>query len=779
MTKIKIYITLSICVIALIVFGLKPLIKWQLESGLSDYLKLEVSIGTIDLNPLDGKYRIEGLAIGENLTLSDLSVGIKLLPLFDQSIQVHHVRLDGLKTAIIKSNETIMVGDYEIPAQSATPAASESPPWTYQIEKINISNTRTQLSIDGQEHMLKIKNLELGNISTDLASPVDISLEIQLDDASLSSHGKYQYSDSASQSFAGEINITDLKPEKFEQLLQQPIAGNFTTRQTVKFTGQPESFELFLDGSTKLVGLKLKTEATQEQASIDLNMGELSLNQRLTIARSAESLQVTSEGDLTLVELEYNQRTLGRLNWAGVVAFDQPAEQQPAQEAFALKANGDLAVSALTDPVFGELMSANMVAISLSSGESLTAQALLIKGINTSLSRSEDGTIPGLSGGETNSQVNNQANNQTKNSNQTNPDNSLVPIDEIRIERFEVTDSRIRFTDHKVTPVTTFELNDLNFTLTPFSIVADQTFTFSAKHQADESRVGLIESHGTINPANQISGKAALKLQNLELHEVGAYLGGGVQSGRLTLSTDIDIDKGLVKLNNNIMIEAMKLTKSGSAQQSGSAEPPASGVSAALALYLLKDKKGNIELKVPVETDLENFSIGTQDIIAKALSGAAQKAALNYAKFILQPYGSLLLLKDIAGEIAKPRFEPVKFEPRSIILSDDGAAYVMKIAELLANKPEMRVTICGVSTLLDLPVAISEPAQVESQLPETGLPESKLIIPEDSYFLALAKQRGDITRETIQKQGIEGTRIFSCQAIIEKKESAPRVEISL
>jgi hypothetical protein len=205
------------------------------------------------------------------------------------------------------------------------------------------------------------------------------------------------------------------------------------------------------------------------------------------------------------------------------------------------------------------------------------------------------------------------------------------------------------------------------------------------------------------------------------------------------------------------------------------------GTSAALALYLLKDKKGNIELNVPIETDLENFSIGTQDIVSKASRGAAQKAALNYAKLVLQPYGSLLLLKDIAGVIAKPRFEPIMFEPGATEITENAAAYTAKIAELLANKPEMRITICGVSTMLDIPQPTDNPnANIEqgAEKIETQ-PEISLQTPDDAFFLSIAKQRRDNIRQAVQGYGIKGTRIFSCNPIIEKTKTKARVELSL
>ncbi|MFT7306615.1 MAG: hypothetical protein ACI9P7_001883, partial [Candidatus Azotimanducaceae bacterium] len=47
-----------------LIFGLPPLVKYQLEKSLSEYLLQAVSIETLSLNPFRGTVKIEGLKIG-------------------------------------------------------------------------------------------------------------------------------------------------------------------------------------------------------------------------------------------------------------------------------------------------------------------------------------------------------------------------------------------------------------------------------------------------------------------------------------------------------------------------------------------------------------------------------------------------------------------------------------------------------------------------------------------------------------------------------------------
>lgn len=96
MTKIKILFTLLILVTALIVSSITSLIKWQLEHSLAEFLKLDVSIMTIELNPIRGGFLISSLKIGDALVLAGGKIQIDLLPMLNEHIQVRNIGINGL-----------------------------------------------------------------------------------------------------------------------------------------------------------------------------------------------------------------------------------------------------------------------------------------------------------------------------------------------------------------------------------------------------------------------------------------------------------------------------------------------------------------------------------------------------------------------------------------------------------------------------------------------------------------------------------------------------------
>jgi hypothetical protein len=120
MTKIEFLITILFLVITLIVFGIPPLIKWQLEHKLAEYLKLDVSIKSIELNPIKGKYLLSGLKVGDSLALASGRIQIELLPLLNEHIEISSISINGFVARINKTGDFISVGEYKLP--TATPS---------------------------------------------------------------------------------------------------------------------------------------------------------------------------------------------------------------------------------------------------------------------------------------------------------------------------------------------------------------------------------------------------------------------------------------------------------------------------------------------------------------------------------------------------------------------------------------------------------------------------------------------------------------------------------
>ena len=117
----------------------------------------------------------------------------------------------------------------------------------------------------------------------------------------------------------------------------------------------------------------------------------------------------------------------------------------------------------------------------------------------------------------------------------------------------------------------------------------------------------------------------------------------------------------------------------------------------------MQDRKGRIELEVPLEMERGELEVGLQDVVSRAVRNVGAKAATTYATFALQPLGGLVLARDLAGKLMRPRFEAISFEPGSAEAGPDALTYLDRVATLLADRPGLALSVCGVAAQSEVP----------------------------------------------------------------------------
>ncbi|XOV87631.1 MAG: DUF748 domain-containing protein [Pseudomonadota bacterium] len=277
----------------------------------------------------------------------------------------------------------------------------------------------------------------------------------------------------------------------------------------------------------------------------------------------------------------------------------------------------------------------------------------------------------------------------------------------------------------------------------------------------------------------------AFDAAGLELPQFAAYLPGyDIKRGRLNVTGEARVDQGKLNVTNNLVLEDLQLTSK--AGQEVPALSDALAMPLDVALDLLRNSKDEIHLSIPVTGDLASPQFDFDDVVSSAIGGAMQKAALSYAKSLLQPLGTILFVADIAGKAARPRFEPVAFEPGSAELNDKGREYLGKMATLLAGRPGLRVSACGVASPADreaLQVQLQASAAVATDSPQTAETSQAQpdVVVSDTALVELANRRGEqVRRFLITDQGLAQARIFSCVASVETSDDpGPRVKLLL
>jgi len=190
-----------------------------------------------------------------------------------------------------------------------------------------------------------------------------------------------------------------------------------------------------------------------------------------------------------------------------------------------------------------------------------------------------------------------------------------------------------------------------------------------------------LEITGKINPLrDDLYVDLKIDFKNMDLSPVtpysGRYLGYTIQKGALSLNLQYLIVKNKLESQNNIFLDQFTL---GDRVES----PHATKLPVRLAIALLKNRKGEIDLNIPVTGYIDDpkFSVGR--IVIKILLNLLAKAATS-------PFALLGALFGGGEELSY-----VEFDPGSLDLSDQSIKKLDTLVKALSDRPGLRLEIEG------------------------------------------------------------------------------------
>jgi hypothetical protein len=160
----------------------------------------------------------------------------------------------------------------------------------------------------------------------------------------------------------------------------------------------------------------------------------------------------------------------------------------------------------------------------------------------------------------------------------------------------------------------------------------------------------------------------------------GRYLGYAVDSGKLKMNLDYAFTGTRLKASNRVVLDRMEL---------GQAVPSDEAISAPvkLGLALLTDRRGLIEVDLPVQGDIADPEFRVGQIVMRAFVNLLVKAAAS-------PFSMLGSLADLAGFSSEDLGE-VSFVPGSVELAEGEAAKLSALAQALRERPELVLNVRG------------------------------------------------------------------------------------
>ena len=249
-----------------------------------------------------------------------------------------------------------------------------------------------------------------------------------------------------------------------------------------------------------------------------------------------------------------------------------------------------------------------------------------------------------------------------------------VEIDSVKLEN-----GKIDILDRNITPNYASSFSELSGTITGLSSQADVMAEANISGKFDQHAPLLIT--GRVNPlGDELFADLVINFSDIELSPTtpytGKYIGYTVSKGKLSLELKYLVEGRKITAQNKAFLDQFTL---GEAVES----PDAMNLPINLAISLLKNRKGEITLNVPVKGDLDDpeFSIG--GIIFKIIINLIAKAATS-------PFALLgALIPD--GE----DLQYVDFASGSSLIEEGDTKKVETLAKVLYDRPGLKMDIKG------------------------------------------------------------------------------------
>jgi uncharacterized protein involved in outer membrane biogenesis len=253
------------------------------------------------------------------------------------------------------------------------------------------------------------------------------------------------------------------------------------------------------------------------------------------------------------------------------------------------------------------------------------------------------------------------------------------PPSTIKIETITLQGGRVDFSDRSIQPDYSAKLTEIGGRISGLS--SEETTLADLELRAKLDDYAPLEITGKINPLKEdlyVDLKARFK--DMELSPTtpyaGKYVGYTVEKGKLSFDLKYLIKQRKLESQNQIFIDQFNL---GEKVES----PHATKLPVKLAISLLKDRKGEIKLDIPVTGSLDDPKFSVWGIILKILINLIAKAATS-------PFS---LLGAIIGGGEELSF--VEFEYGSATLTEPSVKKLETIAKALLNRPQLKMDIEG------------------------------------------------------------------------------------
>ena len=261
------------------------------------------------------------------------------------------------------------------------------------------------------------------------------------------------------------------------------------------------------------------------------------------------------------------------------------------------------------------------------------------------------------------------------------PQGYALPLD-LTIGGIKLDNGKVDFSDHFIKPNYSAALTQLSGSLGAFSSSSREMATLDLRGRAEGT--ALLEIAGKLNPTAQpLELDIHAKATDLELAPLspyaGKYAGYDIERGKLSMDVSYQIQPdGRLTATNKVVLNQLTF---GDKVES----PSATKLPVLLAVALLKDRNGVIDLDLPISGSINDPQFSVIGLIFKVIGNLLVKA-------VTSPFS-------LFGGGASDDLSTIVFKPGTTEFAASDTAAIDKVAKALTDRPALRMTVTGASDL--------------------------------------------------------------------------------
>ncbi|NLC22872.1 MAG: DUF748 domain-containing protein, partial [Oxalobacter sp.] len=218
----------------------------------------------------------------------------------------------------------------------------------------------------------------------------------------------------------------------------------------------------------------------------------------------------------------------------------------------------------------------------------------------------------------------------------------------IRIDRFQMTNGRVRFTDNFIKPHYTANMDRVRGVITRISSASNAIAIVDLRGQVNRAPLTVTGSLNPFNPALSLELEGHVK--GMELAQFSSYstkyVGYGIEKGKLSFDVTYKVENGELSAENRLVLDQLTFGEKTEAK-------PVISLPIQFAVNLLKDGDGVIDISLPVSGSLNDPEFSVGGIVFRVIVNLIKKA-------VTAPFSLLAAAFGGGEELSFLEFDPGK-----------------------------------------------------------------------------------------------------------------------